>query len=420
MQRFSARHVPVYPIEEVSRIDAASETDPAEVGLDRASVARLWDGVIKMYRTGLYPGISFCLRRGGKILMNRAIGHARGNGFEESVGKPLVQAEPTSLFNLFSASKLVTAMLVHLLNQRKLLHLDDPVAEYIPEFGNRGKEWITVRHVLTHRAGIPTVPKEHARVELLLSPEQVLDLLMDTKPIWRPGRRFGYHALTGGFILAEVIRRVSGTDIQELMAREFAEPLGMNHFRFGVDPADTGKVALNTLTGPPLLPPASTIFKRAIGVGVKEAVQASNDDAFLTSVVPAGNIFTTAEEACRFMDMLLRGGEWNGKRIFEPKTINRALAEEVFYELDATLGIPIRYSMGAMLGAQTVSLYGVRTPRTFGHLGFTNVLMWADPQRDFSACLMCNGKPFVAAGSLRWLQLIFQVARECPRDWGGG
>jgi CubicO group peptidase (beta-lactamase class C family) len=221
-------------------------------------------------------------------------------------------------------------------------------------------------------------------------------------------------------VLAEVIRRVSGLPIEELLTREISKPLQMPHFRFGVDPEDLGRVAINTLTGPPLLPPASTIFKRVIGVSIKEAVLASNDPAFLTNVVPAGNIVTTAEEACRFMDLLLRGGDWNGHRIFESKTIGRAVAEEVYYELDATLGIPIRYSMGAMLGAKTASLYGLRTSRAFGHLGFTTVVIWADPERDLSACFVSNGKPFIAPGALRWLQLIFAIAKECPRDWGGG
>src|SRR6185503_1197796 len=100
------------------------------------------------------------------------------------------------------------------------------------------------------------------------------------------------------------------------------------------------------------------------------------DPRFLTSVIPAGNIMSTANEASRFMQMLLAGGELDGVRVFETRTIKRAVAEQTFFEFDLTMGVPIRYSMGFILGARIASPYGFNTQRAFGHLGFTNVFVY--------------------------------------------
>jgi CubicO group peptidase (beta-lactamase class C family) len=156
-------------------------------------------------------------------------------------------------------------------------------------------------------------------------------------------------------------------------------------------------------------------LRRALGVDLRTAVDASNDPRFLAAVIPAGNIITTADEACRFMQLMLDGGAQGGVRIFEPRTIVRATAETSYLELDLTLGMPVRYGMGFMLGSDHISVYGRRTERAYGHVGFTNVVMWADPERDLAACLMTSGKPFVAPGVLRWLGLMHTIARLVPR-----
>jgi CubicO group peptidase (beta-lactamase class C family) len=219
-------------------------------------------------------------------------------------------------------------------------------------------------------------------------------------------------------VLAEVIRRVSGMEIRDFLAREIAAPLGLEPFDYGIAANEIDRVAQNAFTGPPILPPISTLLRRALGVDFKDGVRLSNDERFLTAVVPAGNVITTANHASRFMQLLLNGGELDGVEIFEPRTVFRSVAEQTYYELDLTLGVPLRYAMGFMLGGEHLSLYGRRTARAFGHLGFTNVVMYADPERDISACLMTSGKPFIAPGVARWLLLLQGIARRCPRDWG--
>ena len=136
----------VYPASEVTSQDGHAEVDPREVGLRPDAVTKIWSAAERMYATGLYPSVGLCVRRGGQVVVDRAIGHTRGNGVDDPAGTALRRAEPSSLHNLFSASKMVTAMLIHLLDERRLIHLDNPVCEYIPEFGTHGKQWITIRH----------------------------------------------------------------------------------------------------------------------------------------------------------------------------------------------------------------------------------------------------------------------------------
>src|SRR6185369_12500870 len=135
---------------------------------------------------------------------------------------PKVRATPETPFNVFSASKPLPAMIIHLLDQRHLLHLDDPVCEYIPEFAQHGKEGITIRHVLTHRAGIPIIPDAALDLEYLadIDNAEAMRLLCDARPLSRAGGRLAYHAVTGGFILGEIVRRVTGKNIRTVVDEE--------------------------------------------------------------------------------------------------------------------------------------------------------------------------------------------------------
>ena len=110
----------------------------------------------------------------------------------------------------------------------------------------------------------------------------------------------------------------------------------------------------NYFTGPPPLPPFSQLFQRALGVSFQEVVALSNDPRFFTAIIPAANVVATANDASRFYQLLLDGGELDGVRVFEARTVRRATTEQSYLELDLTLGLPFRYGMGFMLGADLV------------------------------------------------------------------
>jgi CubicO group peptidase (beta-lactamase class C family) len=230
-----------------------------------------------------------------------------------------------------------------------------------------------------------------------------------------PGRRLAYHALTGGFVLGEVVRRTTGRDVRRVLREDILGPLGFTSFDYGVPVDRVGDVAVNAFTGLPVFPPQSWALERALGLGAREATELSNDPRFLTAIVPSGNIIGTANEASRFFQLLLEEGELDGVRVFERRTVRRAVREQSYLEIDSFLGMPVRYGMGFMLGAERFTPYGPHTPKAFGHLGFTNVIAWADPEREISVGLMTSGKPFVTPGQIAWLRVARTISRVCAR-----
>jgi len=399
----------------VTARSSRGEDDPRAVGVEPSAIEAVWSAVESLYKSGIHPAIQLCIRRHGRLILDRAIGHARGNGPRDPEDAPKVRVTTDTPFNIYSASKAVMAMVVHLLDQRHLIHVDDAVSHYIPEYSSHGKHRITIRQVLTHRAGVPNLPREALDLDRLGDDDWLLRHLCDAKPLWRPGRLIGYHAITGGFILGEVVRRVTGKTIRDVLRDEILAPLGFRWGNFGVAREDVDEVALAYLTGLPAIPPLSGLIERALGVPIAEAVELSNDPRFLTAIIPAGNVVTTANELSRFYQLLLAGGELDGVRIFDPRTIQRATAEQSYLEFDLTLGFPLRYSMGFMLGAQWLSPYGPDTEQAYGHLGFTNVTGWADPERAVAAALMTSGKPLLYPQLYDLFNIARQIDLACPK-----
>jgi CubicO group peptidase (beta-lactamase class C family) len=399
---------------EVTTIRAEREVDPRLAGVEPDAFGRVWRAVESLYASGVQPAVQICVRRHGRVLIDRAIGHASGNGPDDPPDVPKVLATPETPFCAMSASKAVTAMVVHLLDQENLIRLDDPVCEYIPEFARHEKQWITIRHVLAHRAGIPNLPPQVMRLEHLDDLDEVMDILCDAAPVSRAGRQLAYHAVTGGFVLGELVHRVTGRTIRQVLD-DALRALRFRWLSYGVRPADVSRVARNYVTGPPVLPPFSYLFRRGLGVGFQEAVDMSNDPRFLTGLVPSANVVGTADEFSRFYQLLLDGGTLDGVRVFDPRTIRRATSEQSYLEFDFTLGLPFRYGLGFMLGARWLSLYGPDTLHAFGHLGFTNVICWADPERDVAAAIMTSGKPFIYPELYYLFEVLRQIGLACPK-----
>jgi CubicO group peptidase (beta-lactamase class C family) len=391
------------------------EVDPIDVGLDSNAVDTMWRAGRDLYRSGVHPALQLCVRRHGQVVLDRAIGHARGNGPEDDRNSERVLATPDTPFCVFSASKAVTAMVVHKLHERGVLDIDARVAEYIPEYAAHGKESTTIAHVLAHRAGVPTLPREALDIEHIGDREHIINLICEAKPLVKPGTLLAYHAVSGGFILGEIVHRVTGRDIRSVLASEFLEPLGFRWMSYGVAESDLGEVGLNYVTGPPLLPPLSNLVSRVLGNPIDVVVSLSNDPRFLTAVVPAANIVTSANELSRFFEIFRAGGELDGVRVMEPATIERALAEQSRLEIDLSLGFPTRFSLGLMLGAKLLSLFGRDTDKAFGHLGLINIVGWADPERGLSAALITSGKPMLYPELPRFFGVMQTITSEVPK-----
>ena len=355
-------------LERVTSYKPEDEVDPVDAGMSKRGVESIWSAVEDLYRTGIHPAISFCLRRRGKIVLKRAIGHARGNGPGDGPDIEKIPATPDTPICLFSASKAVTAMLIHLLVERGKINMMDPVSYYIPEFVSYGKEDITIYHILSHRGGIHSLPR-NIDPEIVFDHDAFTKLLCESKHVSQGGRRMAYHAITGGFILGEIVRRVTGKDIRELLVETLKKPLGFRYFNYGISDEDSNKVAVNYYTGWPVIFPFSIHIKRALGASWKDIVSISDDARFMKEVIPSGNMVSTADEMSRFFQLLLNRGELEGVRVFEPITIRRATMAVGRLAIDRTVMLPMRYSAGLILGSNPMGMYGPFTQHAFGHPG---------------------------------------------------
>jgi CubicO group peptidase (beta-lactamase class C family) len=397
----------------VLSIDRESEQPPAAGGLSDAAVGDIWQAVEALYLSGAYPAVGFCLRRHGHVLLNRALGHAQGNGPEDLLELPKQRLTTETPICLFSASKAVTAILVHLLAEDGEIDLDQRLSHYVPEFARHGKRHTTVAEVLAHRGGVPTLDlrPEEARPELLTEWDRVIRMICQAPP--KNSRQMAYHAITGGFILAEVIQRVTGKSVQAFLDQRLRRPLGMKHFTYGLPKRYRKQVALNYAAGQAVRFPLSQMLQRVLLVPIDDVIAISNTDTFMDAVVPAGNIYSTAEELSRFYQMLLNGGEYNGKQVMRPETVARAVQPSGRMSFDRTLMIPMRYSEGMMLGANPVGLYGPSTAQAYGHLGFMNILGWADPARDIACSLLVTGKALLGTHLIQLSALLNTISQRC-------
>jgi CubicO group peptidase (beta-lactamase class C family) len=392
-----------------------AEAAPGDGGVGSRNVEAIWRAVVGWYRSGVHPALQVCVRRNGAVILDRAIGHARGNGPGDGGDAEKVAVTTETPFCVYSTSKAITAFVIHKLCENGQLHLEDPIAEHIPGYERHDKGGVTIGHVLAHKAGVPNLPREVLDLEHIGDHEFLCEVLCDAQPTSRPGRHLAYHAVSGGFILGEVVYRVTGKDIRTVLAEELLDPLGFRWTNYGVDPTDLDRVALNYITGPRTAPPLSTLLSRALGSGLDDLVAMTNDPRFLTGIVPAANTMTTANELSRFFEVMRRGGELDGVRVIEPETIERALVERSHLEVDLSLGFPTRFSYGLMLGARVLSLYGLDTQHAFGHLGFTNMLAWADPERAIAVAVLNNGKPILYPEVHRFLGTMQRITSEMPK-----
>jgi CubicO group peptidase (beta-lactamase class C family) len=393
----------------------AAEADPEPLGLSPRTVNRIWAAARNLYKTGVHPAVQLCLRRHGEVVLDRAIGHARGNGPHDPPEAPKVLATPDTPFCVFSTSKAITATVIHLLHERGALSIYDRVTDYIPEYAAHGKGDTTIAHVLAHRAGVPTLPRKMLELDHANDREFLARTISEAKPFAKPGTLLAYHAISGGFILGEIVWRVTGKSIRDVLAELVLDPLGFRWGNYGVRPEDVDQVGLNYATGPRLYPPLSTLIARVLSRPVDEVVKLSNDSRFLTAVIPAGNLITTANELSRFFEIFRAGGELDGVRVMKPETIRQAVTEQSRLEIDLSLGFPTRFSYGLMLGAKVLSLYGLDTDTAFGHLGFINIIGWADPERGISGGLINSGKAIIYPELPRFFGLMQLIASEVPK-----
>ncbi|MET9681793.1 serine hydrolase domain-containing protein [Streptomyces coeruleorubidus] len=297
-----------------------------------------------------------------------------------------------------SATKGVAAAVLLLLYQRGQLDLDAPVGHYWPEFKARGKERVLVRHVLNHRAGLPVL--DHP-----LTPEQALDPLRGPEavaaqaPAWEPGTDHGYHALTYGWLLDELVRRVTGQGTGAWLASQITGPLGLDLW-LGLPDEEAGRAGrVGRVEGPEPVGGLRARPKRSVTEAYEDPASLTrrafaaitpfpdqNDPAYRAAALPATNAIATADGLARFYATLI-GDTAGAARLFTPETVELARAEESAGP-DRILVVGTRFGLGYMLHGSASPFL---TPGSFGHPGRGGALGFADPDTGIAFGYVTNG-----------------------------
>ena len=290
-----------------------------------------------------------------------------------------------TIVNVYSATKGVAGTCLNRLADNGRVDLDAPVARYWPQFAQAGKERIPVRWLLSHRAGLPAVSNPLPS-DALLRWDVMTAALAEQEPWWEPGTRHGYHALTFGYLVGEVVRRVEGRSLGAYCREEIAGPLQID-FHIGLDAREDARCAemiapMPPVAGAPHAVPAAAPDPNSMAAKAMNnpagamRLSAVNSRAWRGAEVPAANGHTNARALARFYGALARGGQLDGVRVLSPAQIERCLNIESD-GIDAVVGVPMRFGLGYRL-TQPAARYGPN-PRTFGHTGAGGSLGFADP-----------------------------------------
>jgi CubicO group peptidase (beta-lactamase class C family) len=319
-----------------------------------------------------------------------------------------------TIVNVYSTTKGMTEICANRLVERGKLDLDAPVAKYWPEFAQAGKERIPVRMLLNHQAGLaairPTVP-DGARYDW----KYMTGALAAEKPWWEPGTAHGYHALTYGYLVGEVVRRVDGRTLGTYFAEELAEPLGLD-FHIGFGPELDDRVA-DMIPAPPTPPGVPNPFAEAAKnpeslVGrafANPAIEtgAVNSRAWRAAEIPAGNGHGTARGLARIYGALARDGVVDGVSVLTPAQIARANTQESYGPDQVLSPLHTRFGLGFFM-TQPMIPFGPN-PRSFGHPGAGGSIALADPDARVSIAYVMNQMQMGLAGDARGFRLIAEV-----------
>lgn len=331
------------------------------------------DGLIA---SGTETGIQVAVVHAGNVVADAVAGIA-----DERTGTPV---GPGTLFFAASAGKGVAASVAHVLVELGELDYEQPVADVWPEFGAHGKDRVRLRDVLVHAAGVPGLWPEITPADLG-DWDRVCDFLAGQRPWWQPGSETGYHALTFGYLLGEVVRRTTGRTLADALRDEIAAPLGIeDELHFGVPAALLPRVARQGPDGAaPPRPERGSPLDSAVPSGVQPTAAFANRADVLRADIPAQTTMT-ARAAARMYSALL--GHLPGVRLVSSARMHM-MAATAFSGVDQVMGFPTSWALGysqARLGADS------RRGSTFGMVGSNGSAAYADIDSGVAVAVMRN------------------------------
>jgi len=372
---------------------------PTVEGRCDARFAAVRDAFVANFAAGREIGASFAATLDGEPVVDLWGGHA-----DRARTRPW---QRDTIVNVFSTTKAMTALCTHMLVDRGQLDLDAPVARYWPEFARAGKERITTRHLLSHTAGLAAL-RQPLPTEALYDPRRMADALAAETPWWEPGSSSGYHALTYGYLVGEVLRRVTGRRLGTFFRDEVAAPLGAD-FHIGLPASEDSRVAEmvpptaeETAAGPSAAVDPESLLGKVLGNPPLRA-EFANRPEWRRAEIPAANGHGNARSVAGVMAALACGGELGGVRLLGDSTLRRAI-EPQSYRKDLVLGFKVRWGLGFMLTSENLPLGP--NPRTFGHGGWGGSLGIADLDARVSWAYVMNRMSPGTAGDTRAFGLL--------------
>ena len=356
------------------------------------------DAFAKNFADGLEVGASYAATIEGEYVVDIWAGYK-----DEAKTQPW---EKDTIVNVYSTTKAMAALCTLMLVERGQLDLDEPVARYWPEFAQNGKEKIPVRQLLSHTSGLSGF-EENITKEDLYDWDKIVSLLAAQKPWWEPGTASGYHAITFGYLLGELVRRITGKTMGTFFQQEVARPLGAD-FYIGVPEAvdqRVGQLIPPPPPGPDAPKPApDSIAAKQFGNPLLTALE-PRTRAWRAAEIPAANGHGNARSVARIAAAMACGGELGGVRLLSMPTLEKIIEEQI-YQQDLILGLPLRWGLGFGLASQEVPF---PNPRSFYWGGWGGSMIAVDLDAKMSIAYVMNKMTVTLTGDERIMGLSFAL-----------
>jgi len=338
-------------------------------GSGAAAVPRALASLVDGIERGLHPGALLYVSVDGTPLADLAVGEAHA-------GTPMT---PDSMVIWFSMTKPSVAVSIAQQWERGALELDDAVVRYLPDFGAHGKDRITIRHLLTHTAGIRGGDAVTSTADGIDYWDEIVAGICAVEPEvdWVPGRRAGYHLTCGMTILAEIVHRLDGRRFESYVREEVFAPLGMDDCWVGM-PTEVvegygGRIG--------------TMHSTSTGTAI--ALDAFDTPEFVARCVPGGGGRGPLRQLGRLYEALLERGELDGRRVLRPQTVEAITAHHRVGLYDETFHAVCDWGLGFAVDAYAMGRHA--SPRAFGHGGALSAISFADPEHGLVAVVQTNG-----------------------------
>jgi len=345
---------------------------PSSLDLDPKALERLHETITRHVAEGRYPGAQYAVARHGKLAVTSTIGDARTDP-----GR--VAATDTTLWLLYSNTKVLIACAVWLLAERGALLFSDTVAQHLPGFEQNAKGDITITQLLSHQGGFPNadVPKAAWEDHDLLR-RSVCAFTLE----WTPGSRVYYHGRAAHWVAAAMIEAVTKGDYRDFIRSEITEPLGIAEECFvGLPDAQHGRAVDMHEPSPD---------------GSRQITRTEeNNPQFRRAGTPGGGGYATARAMAAFYQMMAHGGTLNGVRLLSPRMVSYVTRNVTGDRVDGYMGMPMHRGLGPHSRGTTDTIRGLgalASPRVFGHGGVGSSYCWADPDSGVSFAYLSNSR----------------------------